>query len=348
MPTRAIAAIALFVFGISSSGLAATGHKEPLPQGKIVFNRFFNSAHDRGALFTVNVNGSAVRQLTHPPSNSLDEEPVWSPNGKRVAFQRIESGTTSVYLIGADGRGERRLAAPGAANMDSPAWSPAGSKLAVGLRQANREVIAIVSTAGDVLAQVTQRGIKDSTFIDSQPAWSPGGRRLTFVRQTSEPSTNGRDALFIVDVNGTHERRLSPWALRAGHHPDWSARGTRIVFTSNADHADPNLRSNIYSVRPNGKGLRQLTHARAGQLYLSSAFSPDGRWITFAMEPSPQANARVYVMRVNGTHRHAVTGPSAWSSAPDWFDRQARPRSVAAARRDADQPVRLRAGRTRL
>ena len=155
-------------------------------------------------------------------------------------------------------------------------------------------------------------------FIDSQPGWSPSGRRLTFVRQTAHPSRNGLQALFVVNRDGSHARRLSPWALRAGHHPDWSPLGGRIVFTSNADGADPNRPSNIYSIRPNGKGLRQLTHASAGQLYLSSSYSPDGHWLTFAMEPSPNANAQVFVMRSNGTGLHTVTGPDAWSSAPDW------------------------------
>ena len=118
---------------------------------------------------------------------------------------------------------------------------------------------------------------------------------------------------------------LAPWALRAGHHPNWSPDGTHIMFTSNADGADDNLPANIYSIRPNGKGLRRLTHATAGQRYLSSAFAPDGHWITFALQPSPTANAQVFVMRPNGTDRRAVTDPSMWSSAPVWSF--ARPRA---------------------
>lgn len=311
--------VAVLLAAAASIGSAAAApHKSTPPRGEIVFNRFFDSRHDRGALFTVDLDGRAVHRLTSPPNDGLDEEPVWSPNGKRVAFQRRESSTTAVLLIDADGRNERPLAAPGAAAMDSPAWSPRGSKLAVGLHQANREVIAIVNTAGHVLAQVTQRNTPKSTFTDSQPSWSPSGKRLIFVRQTAAPSKDGLQALFAIDANGTHERRLSPWALRAGHHPVWSPRGTRILFTSNADRANPNVLSNIYSIQPNGKGLRQLTHATVRQLYLSSTFSPDGLWIAFAMQPSPTANAQIFVMHANGTARHAVTDPSAWSSAPDW------------------------------
>jgi Tol biopolymer transport system component len=306
------------LLAITVSEGAAAAHSGPPPRGKIVFNRFFDSNHDWGALFTVDLNGSAVHQLTNPPNHGLDEEPVWSPNGKRVAFQRTESEKTAIYLINADGRDERPLASPGAPDMDSPSWFPGRSRLAVGVHESTREVIAIVNTSGRLLEQVTQVHTPRSTFIDSQPDWSPNGKRLTFVRQTADPSRQGHEALFVINANGTHERRLSPWALRAGHHPVWSPRGTRILFTSNADRADQNLPSNIYSIRPNGKGLRQLTHARTGQLYLSSTFSPNGQWIAFAMQSSTTANAQVFVMHANGTSRHAVTNSSEWSSAPDW------------------------------
>jgi TolB protein len=302
----------------SSNPQALSVDAKRVRRGEIVFNRFFDSMHETGALFTVKVNGRGVRKLTYPPRGGLDEEPVWSPDGRYVAFQRVVSGGTAVYLVGADGRGERLLMhMEDASATDSPAWSPDGSKLALALHQGGREVIAIVSTDGRLLAQITQRNT-GTKFIDSQPGWSPSGRRLTFVRQTAHPSRNGLQALFVVNRDGSHARRLSPLALRAGHHPDWSPLGGRIVFTSNADGADPNRPSNIYSIRPNGKGLRQLTRASAGQLYLSSSYSPDGHWLTFAMEPSPNANAQVFVMRSNGTGRHTVTGPDAWSSAPDW------------------------------
>lgn len=316
------AAVAVLVLAVTTAGAAGPGHRGPVPRGTIVFNRFFDATHDRGALFTVSLDSGAVRQLTHPPDDALDEEPVWSPNGKMVAFQRTEAGTTDVYIVGLHGHSERRLLRRRAVDeSDSPAWSPDGSKLAVGVRQGDREVVEIVSAGGDPLFQVTQRQSQDSRFVDTQPAWSPDGKRLTFVRQTAQPSKDGGQALFIVNANGTHERRVSPWALRAGHHPNWSPNGTRIVFTSNADRAYPDLPSNLYSIRPNGKGLRRLTHASAGQEYLSASYSPDGRWITFAMEPSPAANARVFVMHADGTGRRAVTDPSAWSSAPAWSTR---------------------------
>jgi hypothetical protein len=39
----------------------------PTRNGQIVFRRYFNPEQTKGALFTMNPDGSHVRQITHPP-----------------------------------------------------------------------------------------------------------------------------------------------------------------------------------------------------------------------------------------------------------------------------------------
>ncbi len=39
----------------------------PTRNGQIVFRRYFNAEQTKGALFTMNPDGSHVRQITHPP-----------------------------------------------------------------------------------------------------------------------------------------------------------------------------------------------------------------------------------------------------------------------------------------
>jgi Tol biopolymer transport system component len=135
---------------------------------------------------------------------------------------------------------------------------------------------------------------------------------------------DGRRALFVINVDGTGQRRLSPWRLRAGHHPEWSPGGKRILFCSNADQAMPNSPSNIYSIHPDGTGLAQLTDARADQQYFSSSFSPDGRRIVFGLRPGQDVNEQVFVMRTNGADVHALTTGEFWDGTPDWTSRGSR------------------------
>jgi TolB protein len=315
---RVFAYMAAATFFVTCSSAAARMADVAVPGGRIVFVRFFDSTHRWGGLFTMSTQGGAVRQVTFPPEGVLDTEPVWSPNGKRIAFQRTQGNHTLVFIVNATGGRPREVAACTTACIgeDSPAWSPSGSTLAIGIMaRAGGESVWNVKPSGRKLRRLTR---PDPANTDTEPGWSPDGRQLTFTRKTAQPAPDGRRALFVIGVNGKGERRLSPWPLRSGHHPEWSPNGKRILFCSNADQAVPNSPSNIYSIHPDGTGLVQITHARADQQYFSASFSPDGRWIVFGLRPGKDANEQVFAMRTNGADVHALTPAKFWDGAPDW------------------------------
>jgi hypothetical protein len=56
--------------------------------GQIAFRRWLDPDQTKGALFTMNPDGSHVRQITHPPNGWRDDDPVWSPNGESAVFNR--------------------------------------------------------------------------------------------------------------------------------------------------------------------------------------------------------------------------------------------------------------------
>src|SRR5215203_3182068 len=58
----------------TSGGTAST-------DGLIVFRRFLDLDLTRSAIFTMNPNGTHVRQITHPPEGWGDYSPAWSPDG---------------------------------------------------------------------------------------------------------------------------------------------------------------------------------------------------------------------------------------------------------------------------
>jgi Tol biopolymer transport system component len=111
----------------------------------------------------------------------------------------------------------------------------------------------------------------------SSPAHTPD---VVFVS-----SRDGDYALFGVDADGSHERRLTkakgdpstPAGLFFQTEPAWSPDGTLIAFASRRDG-----RSHIYMMRPDGTGLRRLTSASMDDAH--PTWSPDGRRIAFARE----------------------------------------------------------------
>ena len=319
----------------ASAAPSAAAATPPDQNGKIVFRRYFNRAHNRGALFTVNPDGTSIRQLTRPLRHLLDTEPDWSPDGRRIVFQRenrLGLGPPEIFVVEADGTGLTRLTRgragcirAGSCHAD-PAWSPDGRRIAVtresgGTGSSGARVgIDVMDADGTSVQQLTQLGTGPREH-DLGPQWSPDGARIIFQRVDT---WSRRSAIFVVNVDGTGVRRVTPWRLGAGDHPDWSPDGSRILFSSDFE-AGPRVSPNIYTIRPDGTGLRKLTRARGGRIrHLSSSFSPDGKWITFgrAFGTGPNAVADVFVMRADGSRVRRVTRTAAWESAPDWGPRR--------------------------
>jgi TolB protein len=57
--------------------------------------------------------------MIHPRN---DENPVWSPDGRKIAFSSDRRGRKDIYVVDVDGRNLRRLT-EGFGNCSNPAWS---------------------------------------------------------------------------------------------------------------------------------------------------------------------------------------------------------------------------------
>jgi Tol biopolymer transport system component len=321
----------------------------PGPNGRIVFRRFLDVGKTRSALFTVNPDGTKVRQVTHPGSGVIDLEPDWSPSGSEIAFERqvpcpaggprdgLQNTCDRVYTVKANGKGLKPLvpcrfkidpsssgsSRPGVdcVGADQPAWSPDGSRIAFQYNLVDSTYtgslkvdagIWIVNADGSGLHQVTER--TPGTGWDLGPQWSPDGSKLVFFRSDFSEQA---DAVFTVAVDGSNEFQVTPWTLGAGDSPDWSPDGQWLLFRAQPKDGS----SNVYKAHPDGTALTNLTHQPAGGYhYLSPSYSPDGSKIVTARTPGtgPEGAADLVVMNADGTNAHAITRTRLWESAPDW------------------------------
>jgi Tol biopolymer transport system component len=340
----AMAACALAAAIVGSAGATAPGKN-----GRIVFRRYLDVGRTTSAIFTADSDGARERQVTHPRPSVDDREPDWSPSGKRLAFERkvpcpaggpkdgLNNTCDLVYTVRRNGQGLTALVPcgfdasapfPGSCvGVDDPAWSPDGTRLAfqynlvdpayTGSFNVNAG-IWIVNADGSGAHQVTQR--TPGTSWDFGPQWSPDGSKLVFYR--ADLSIDA-DAVFTVDVDGSDEFQVTPWALGAGDHPDWSPDGNWLLFRVQPGDGS----SNVYKAHTDGTGLTNLTHEPAGgHQYLSSGFSPDGTMIVSARTPGsgPEGAADVVVMNADGSNVHPVTDTRLWDSGADWGPTPAR------------------------
>jgi TolB protein len=301
-----------------------------LPGGRIAFRRYLDAAQRHGAIFTINPDGSDERQLTDPPEGYVDDHPDWSPDGKRIAFERCAEGEPcQVFTVAADGGTPRKVEArcelSPICDLSAPAWTPDG-RLVVGLAQGRerpdpadyelwiqQSAVALLDLESGRQRTIVERG--GWTGDAGTPAVSPDGRTVVYRRLNSwRGNPPNRQAMYVVNLDGSNHHRLTPWRLGGGDHPVFSPDG-RILFRSYEQ--DDTKQSDYWTVRPDGKDLTQLTHYDDGTLVLSTSYSSDGEWIVHATN-GVGVNADVFVMRADGTGNQPVTRTELWDSAPDW------------------------------
>lgn len=306
----------------------------PGKNGRIAFRRYFDSGHRLSAIFTINVDGSGERRVTHAPKGLVDDQPDWSPNGSLLVFSRcVPDGPCAVYTVHADGSRLRRLSPPCPRGAMPPKCEDDGN---VSFLPDGKHVV-FTRASGHIkhgmdwdqiqhsdLVVSDLKGKNRRVVLGSKPyqgdynfaAYSPDGRRFVYEHANSALATpRNRRALFVATSNGKGDHRITPWALDGGDNPDWSPDGKWIVFRTRIE-SDTN--SNIAIVHPDGTGLQQLTHFKFAVNMRSATFSPDGQWIVFATDRAKGANPAVYIMRTDGSELQQVSHSKLWDSATDW------------------------------
>ena len=291
---------------------------DPAKNGQIAFHRSLDSAQTTQAIFVINPDGTGERRLTHPDPGVIDDQPDWSADGAKIAFERCAPAGCEAWTMNADGSGAKRIGP--SEERSAPAWAPDGKVLAVnrafGSVENNQiefsQLVLVDSSTGRIIRRLDAR----SNFQGDTggAGWAPDGTQVVFGRvNSSTGSPPGAGAVFVVNADGTGLRRLTPWGLNGGDHPVWSPDGKLILFRAVSDE----VYGNLYTIHPDGTGLHKLTGYDSTTMVLSCSFSPDGRWITFA-KSGVGGESDVFVMRADGSDIHPVTQTALPDSAPDW------------------------------
>lgn len=259
--------------------------------------------------------------------------PDWSPDGQRIAFTTRGGETEPLYEYDLATMQSRRLfeCADPCVGDDEPAYSPDGTKVAfiralapfVQSPALGEEVPSDCGLwIGDVASgEVTQITSNTHPPCDRElsPRWSPDGSRLTYWR---DPYRNGQPtgtAVYTIEADGTHERRLTDPKMFAGD-PDWSPDGEWIVFSTYPlleFNFTPEI-SNLYRIHPDGSGLEQLTHNETADLRATQPrYTPDGEWIVFtavtessrSLSAIPADGGTHVVIAQGGIYTHGIWQP---------------------------------------
>lgn len=172
-----------------------------------------------------------------------------------------------------------------------PTWSPDGRSVAFANLRSGSRGISVVDVADalrdeGIIRIVTQTG---DDIPEEQPTWSPDGDRIAFSSQR-----DGTTDVWVVSVDGSHLRNLTPRSFALDEGPTWSPDGDQIAFGSTRSLSS-DLGGDVYVMRSDGRNVRRLTFDDSAY---APAWSPDGCGIAFNSQIS--GTSQIYVMRPDG------------------------------------------------
>ncbi|HKY53137.1 MAG TPA: hypothetical protein VJM08_02475, partial [Anaerolineales bacterium] len=189
--------------------------------GKIVYS-------SEGDVYVINADGSERTRLTDNPAEDFD--PVWSPDGRQIAFRSHRDGNEEVYIMNADGSEQSNLSSAPSTDY-SPAWSPDGQWIAFQSDRTGNASIWVTKPDGSGLRQVT-----DIPGISEYPTWSPDSNRIAFHCTFGKRLSNGTGdfEICVVNLDGTELIQLTD-TEGENKLPAWSPDGNKLAFQSNRD-----------------------------------------------------------------------------------------------------------------
>ncbi len=219
--------------------------------------------------------GTRVRVTT---SRDFDVSPVWSTDGRRIAFRTGTVLKAHLALAAADGTGTQAVLPCPQLACEPTDWSPDGRLLAV-------------NASGDVWAVSTETGaapmpLLAESFVERDARFSPDGRWIAYVSEES-----GRPEVSVRSLSGAPNRQVV--SRGGGDQPVWRRDGRELFYVAPDGrlHSVSTRAAGISSLvvdAPKPLNVPPLAPRHWGTVY---DVSPDGRRV-FLPRPDPRPAPR--------------------------------------------------------
>lgn len=221
-----------------------------------------------GDLYVQLVGGERPLRLTHTSSGYICCAD-WSPDGREIAFGRCDDHGGAVFTIPALGGSERKLTDVICPHGDAgyPKWIADGKSLLLAdscVPEGPRGLVVFSLRTGEKRCLTAPQLY--SEVGDSEPALSPDGKTVAFLRNTTISTAK----IYTIALLGGNPRLVSPdgWAVL---NPMWSSDGQHIIF--NSERTGPNRVWRVPAI--GGAGEPETVYPATG------ALSRDGRRLAY-------------------------------------------------------------------
>jgi Tol biopolymer transport system component len=167
--------------------------------------------------------------ITNPRFIWRGMDPVWSPDGSKLAFTYKDNpsyslSNGSIHVIDPDGSHQVILTLPseGLGDNRRPSWSPDGSRIAFysGFPDAHKNDLFIMNSNGSNVVKLTESSSDDSSWPDN-PSWSPDGHKIAFLEYSKE-NGNITSSIYMIDVDGTNKTLIFDCSPNICQYLSWA------------------------------------------------------------------------------------------------------------------------------
>jgi Tol biopolymer transport system component len=222
----------------------------------------------------------------------------------------IEREDGAIFVIDPAREERRQIVDEPVGGEMAPVWSPDRTMIAFSMNVTPGEDPDTVDTNMEIfVVDAGGRDLRRLTYhpgLDTNPSWSPDGRRIAFTRfPDGSVRESGSDAaIWSIAVDGSSLRQLTDGPGLVDH-PSWSLKG-EIAFERYVAEEDT---YDIFVMDAGGDDVKRLGHTPDGS-NTQPAWSPDGLRIAFVndVDQNRQGGDNVYVADIgNGTEATRVT-----------------------------------------
>ena len=235
------------------------------------------------AVFLKDLSRDPLTRLTY---SGDDHGPVWSPDGRRIAFESGRASTHHLFVRAADGSGEDRQVTTGDRHHYLNDWSPdAQSLIYTEFHPETSADLWLVNVEGPP----RPRPFRATRFAEKQAAFSPDGKWVAYVANDSD-----RNEVYVQAVGGSGNR--TQLSSDGGDEPAWSRSGDRVFYRSGN-------RMMAVGITKTGEAAEGRPAVVFEGMYHSNIspnrsydLAPDGRFIMVSMPDAASAPRQVNVV----------------------------------------------------
>jgi serine/threonine-protein kinase len=219
-----------------------------------------DSNHD---LYTMRGDGSGQNIYVNTPA--WDEYGNWEPGSDRVVFSSTgeTNGVFNSELFRRNSDGSLTRLTFNQGDDRNPDWDSGGEIFYASNAEGNWEIYVLPAAAEP--GAVPPRNLTNHPAVDEDPAISPDGSRIVFVRKEVDTNGNGQVGdgdvgnIYVMNRDGSGARAITTTNLDSS--PAWSPDGQWIVFTRALDLTENY--GNLYAVRLSDNSLIPITTEEA-------------------------------------------------------------------------------------